>query len=64
MSTLVIQRQSMLASIVAQLSNCSEIAFCARQIISKIIHSPINSKEGIKLSLETPLNKTPSLKLS
>ena len=59
MSTIVIHRQPMLASIVAQLSNCSEIAFYARQIITKIVRSPINSKEGIKLSLDTPLNNPP-----
>ena len=53
----------MLASIVAQLSNCSELAYCARQIINKIIRSPINSKEGIKLSLDTPLNNPPSLNI-
>ena len=28
----------------------------ARDIIRKIIHSPINSKDGIKLSWDTPLN--------
>ena len=60
MSTIVIHRQPMLASIVAQLSNCSEIAFYAQQIITKIVRSPTNSKEGIKLSLDTPLNNPPS----
>ena len=63
MSTIVIQRQPMLASIVAQLSNCSEIALCARHIITKIIRSPINSNEGIKLSLDTPLNNPASLNI-
>ena len=53
----------MLASIVAQLSNCSEIALCARHIITKIIRSPINSNEGIKLSLDTPLNNPASLNI-
>ena len=63
MSTIVIQRQPMLASIVAQLSNCSEIALCARHIITKIIRSPINSNEGSKLSLNTPLNNPASLNI-
>ena len=46
----------MLSSTVAQLSNYSQVALFARQIVDKIINGPINSKDGIKLSLDIPLN--------
>lgn len=47
----------MLSSTVAQLlSSYSQVALFARQIVDKIINGPINSKDGIKQSLDIPLN--------
>lgn len=63
MSTIVIQCHAMLASTIAQLSNYSQAALCTRQIVNKIICSPINSQYRINLSLDTPHNYPLSLNI-
>ena len=51
-----IQRNDHLASLVIHMEKTNQLSQAARDIIQKIIHSPINSKDGIKLSWDTPLN--------
>ena len=51
-----IQRNDHLASLVIHMEKTNKLSQPARDIIKKIIHSPINSKDGIKLSWDTPLN--------
>ena len=63
LSNLIIQRKGSLSSLVAQLSNCSQVGLHARHIVSNLIQSPINSKDGIKLSLDAPLNNPISLNI-
>ena len=46
---------------VIQLSNKHLMGMYARNVIHSLITMPINSSEGIKLSLDTPLNNTKNL---
>ena len=51
-----VQRNNHLASLVIHTEKKNKLSQPARDIIRKLIYSPINSKDGIKLSWDTPLN--------
>ena len=51
-----VQRNDRLASLVIHMEKQNKLSQSARDIISKIIYSPINSKDKITLSWDTPLN--------
>lgn len=55
------QRDTSLASMVIQLDSTDLMGVYARNVIHTLITMPINSKHGIKLSLDTPLNNTKNL---
>ena len=59
----VTQRHACLASIVIQLSHKDLVGIYARNVIHSLITMPINSSEGIQLSLDTPLNNTKNLNI-
>lgn len=59
----VTQRHTSPASMVIVLNKNQLMGICARIITRMLITMPINSRDGIKLSLDTPLNKTKNLNI-
>lgn len=55
------QRDTSLASMVIQLDSTDLMGVYARNVTHSLITMPINSKHGIKLSLDTLLNNTKNL---
>ena len=58
-----VQRNDHLASLVIHMEKEYVLSQPTRDIISTIIHSPINSKDKIKLSWDTPLNNQKCLNI-
>ena len=52
----VTQHAESLFSLVLQLHNDTVLANTSRVVVHKVMSSPINSRHGVKLSLDRPLN--------
>ena len=59
----VTQRCASLSSLVIHNNHKTTLGYMARIVVCRMLYSPVNSKDGIKLSLDTPLNNRPYLNI-
>ena len=59
----VTQRCASLSSLVIHNNHKTTLGYMARIVVCRMLYSPVNSKDGIKLSLDTPLNNSPHLNI-